>query len=182
MPPADAPLESILFHADQIAARVRELAEMITEDVRRDELGELAVVVVADGAIVFAADLIRAIPAPLRLHTVKMNSYGARLTSSGEVRLIGPAPEVRGRDVLIVEDILDTGLTLGTLRTLLVDAGATSVRTAVLLDKPSGRRRPYSAEYVGFTCPDAFVVGYGLDFDGLYRNLPHIGELRRDLR
>jgi hypoxanthine phosphoribosyltransferase len=177
MPPADSPLQTILFPREQIAARVAELGARIAEDTARAGIDEIALVAVADGALPFAADLMRALPGRVHFQSVKMSSYAGGTTTSGEVALVGPAPAVAGRHVLVVEDILDTGLTLTALHALLIRGGAASIRTAVLLDKPTGRRRPYRAEYVGFTCPDAFVVGYGLDFDGLYRNLPDIGDL-----
>ncbi len=182
MPAAESPLASVLFPAARIASRVRELADDIARETDLAGIDELTAVVVADGALMFAADLLRALPRPVRFQSVKMSSYGGATHSSGVARLIGPAPEVNGRHVLIVEDILDTGLTLNALHALLLAGGAASVRTAVLLDKPAGRRSPYAADHVGFICPDAFVVGYGLDFDGRYRNLPEIGELRRELR
>lgn len=182
MPNHPSPVTTVLFSAERIAERVGELAAAITAETRRNGLDEITAVAVADGALVFAADLLRGIPLPVRFRSVKMSSYGGLTHSTGEARLVGPAPDVRGRHVLLIEDILDTGLTLTALRRLMEEGGAASVRTVVLLDKPSGRRVPYTADHVGFLCPDAFVVGYGLDYDGLYRNLPVIGELRHDLR
>lgn len=182
MSPDASPVTSVLFSAERIAARIGELAAAIASDARRGGHRDITAVVVADGALIFAADLLRALPMPVRFRSVKMSSYGGLTHSSGRVELVGPAPDVRGQHVLILEDILDTGLTLTALHRLLTDGGAASLRTAVLLDKPSGRLTPYAAEYVGFHCPDAFVVGYGLDHNGLYRNLPMIGELRHELR
>ena len=180
--PNKSPLESVLFSREQLAARVAEMGADISRELKAAGVNEVTLLAVADGAWLFAADLMRTLTVPVRFQSVKLTSYGAGLNTSGKVTLLGPAPAVAGRHVLVVEDILDTGLTLNALKSMLETGGAASVRTAVLLDKPSGRRLPYSAEHVGFRCPDAFVVGYGLDFAGLYRNLPDIGELRRDLR
>lgn len=177
---ASGPLQSVLFPADLIRRRVDELARAITADLGACD--DLLLLAVADGALVFAADLMRALPLRLRFATVKLSSYGGATASTGEVRLLGELPAVAGRTVLVVEDILDTGLTLNALHARLLAAGAAAVHTVVLLDKPAGRRQPFVPDYVGFRCPDAFVVGYGLDFDGLYRNLPDIGDLHPDLR
>jgi len=177
-----SPLESVLFPRDRIAARVGEMAEAIAAMCRKERIDELTVVAVADGAIVFAADLMRALPLPVRFATVRVSAYGAGTTPGERAEILGPVPALRGDHVLIVEDILDSGLTLNTLRVRLRDGGPASLRSAVLLDKPSGRRTPFTPDFTGFFCPDAFVVGYGMDAAGRYRNLPDIGILRPELR
>ena len=175
------PLETILFHREAIAARVGELAAEIARDCRREGVGELTVIAVADGALMFAADLVLALPMTVKFASVRVSAYGAGMTPRDTADVVGPVPEISGEHTLVCEDILDTGLTLGALHSRLRGLNPASLRTVVLLDKPSGRRRPFVAEYVGFKCPDAFVVGYGLDFAGRYRNLPDIGILRREL-
>ena len=131
---------------------------------------------ILDGAMVFAADLIREMPIPLRIAPIKASSYGSGTKSSGTVSLSGELPEgIAGASILLVDDILDTGTTLRFLTNLLREAGAASVTTCVLLRKDrSGTLQPDQADVVGFDIPDRFVVGYGLDLAGHYRNLPHI--------
>ncbi len=164
------PLLRPLLRARVIQRRVRELGEEIT----RDHDGQSVIVLaLLDGAYCFVADLVRCIALPdLRLHFVRASSYGNRTTSSGKVE-VEPLPDFRGQTVLLVDDILDTGRTLQAVRKGL--EGAT-VRTCVLLDKPT-RRVPdglQCADYIGFTIPDAFVVGYGLDHGGKHRHLPDL--------
>lgn len=177
-----SPLESVVFRREVIAARVAELAAAIAGDAARAGVEELTVVAVADGALMFAADLLRGLPLPVRFTSVRVSAYGDGMKPRARAEILGALPDLAGAHVLVVEDILDTGLTLNALSVALRERDPASLRTAVLLDKPAGRRRPYAAEYVGFECPDAFVVGYGLDFAGRYRNLPDIGVLRRELR
>jgi hypoxanthine phosphoribosyltransferase len=161
-----------LYDSARIAGRIAALGATIAHD-WADRAPVLLVLM--DGAFVFAADLARAIPSPgLRLHFVSAKSY-AGTASTGTVRL-GATPDLAGHEVLIVDDILDTGRTLAAARDAALAAGAVRVRTCVLLDKPD-RRVPgglAQADYVGFTIPDAFVVGFGLDHDGRYRHLPEI--------
>ena len=133
-------------------------------------------VAVLKGAFIFLSDLMRAFEGPVTCDFIAVSSYGSGTTSSGEVRLdkdVGRGLE--GRDVIIVEDIVDTGLTLSYLQEILRARGPRSVRTACLLSKPSRRKIDVKVEYVGFTIEDQFVVGYGLDVDERYRNLPFIG-------
>ena len=135
-------------------------------------------VCVLKGAFLFLADLIRAMEGHVTIDFMACSSYGAGTTSSGEVRLSKDLDSgLEGRDVIIVEDIVDTGLTLHYLQEILLARGPRSLRTACLLSKPSRRKIDVKVDYVGFTIEDRFVVGYGLDYDEQYRNLPYIGVL-----
>lgn len=168
-------LESILFTSDQLAAAVKELGQRIT----RDYEGKKPVLIcILRGASVFFSDLIRQIDLPLEIEFMAVSSYGASTKSSGEVRMVKDLDRsILGRDVIIVEDIVDTGMTLNFLKNSLINRGAASLRIAALLDKPARRVAPLTVDYSCFEIPDAFVVGYGLDFNEAYRNLPDIGIL-----
>lgn len=175
--PAD-PVSEILFAPDQIQVRVAELGSQISSDYAGKDL---LLVGILKGAFVFLADLIRAISIPLTVDFVAISSYGASTRTSGVVRILKDLEQsVEGKHVLLVEDIIDTGLTLKLSYIVenLRARKAASVRICTLLDKPSRRETEISAEYVGFVVPDKFVIGYGLDCDGLYRNLPFVGVLR----
>ncbi len=164
-------LSEILIDREAIQSRVQELGAEITS---RFQGTPLCIVPLLDGGMIFAADLIREINLPLTLLPLKVSSYGDGTTSSGTVMLPWGIPEsVRGKDLLIVDDILDTGRTLQTLTQQLLEAGALSVHTCVLLRKEYAKELP--ADFIGFDIPDKFVVGYGLDLAGLYRNLPCVG-------
>ncbi len=159
----------------EIAARVVELGRAIT----RDYAGSSLVLVgVLQGAIPFVADLMRAVSLDLTVDFLRASSYGAGTTSSGAVRLVNDlSVEIADRHVLIVDDIVDTGHTLAALKRTLTARGPRSVRACVLLDKTGRRETDVTVDYVGFTIPNVFVVGYGLDYDGLYRNLPYVASL-----
>ncbi len=161
-----------LIGADAIAARVQEIAL----DIRRDHQGDVHLVCVLKGAFMFIADLIRALPGDCTIDFMALSSYGKSTSSSGEVRLLKDLDSrLEGREVVIVEDIVDTGLTLTYLQDLLRARGPKSLRTACLLSKPSRRKVDVKVDYIGFTIEDKFVVGYGLDYAEKYRNLPYIG-------
>jgi hypoxanthine phosphoribosyltransferase len=161
----------ILLSEEQIQKRVGELAL----EIRRDFPGDLHVVAVLKGAFIFLSDLVRRIPGPVSLDFMAVSSYAKGTTSSGEVRLLKDLDiSLDGRNVIIVEDIVDTGLTLTYLQDILRARNPKSLRTACLLSKPSRRQVDVRVEYVGFTIEDRFVVGYGLDFAERYRNLPNI--------
>ena len=164
------PFPNILIDRAVIARRVAEMGAQLTHDLADNPP---LIIPVMDGAMIFASDLLREINLTLRIHPLKASSYGADMVSSGKVTLPWGIPDhVMGMDLLIIDEILDTGKTLETLETALREAGARSIRTCVLLRKGSP---PLShADYVGFDIPDEFVVGYGLDLGGLYRNLPDI--------
>ncbi|MBQ9010316.1 MAG: hypoxanthine phosphoribosyltransferase, partial [Clostridia bacterium] len=139
----------------------------------------LVVVSILKGSVVFFADLIREIDLPLTIDFIQANSYGNETQSSGFVHILKDLDRsIEGKDVLLVEDIVDSGRTLSYLKTMLKERGATSIRIATLLDKPEGRQVQMEADYVGFIIPNAFVVGYGLDYAERYRNIPDIGILR----
>ena len=171
----------MLITRDQIAARVNEMGRKISHD----SAGEPVVFVgVLKGAAIFLSDLIRTVQMDATFEFIGVSSYGARMPgpenrlkwdSSGEVRLTKDVDQsLRGKNVILVEDILDTGLTLTFLKRLLLGHEPKSFRVAALLDKPSRRKLAIEADYVGFTIPDEFVVGYGLDYAEKYRNLPDI--------
>ncbi len=163
----------VLLSADDIATRVRELGAAITRDY---EGKELTLVAVLKGSFLFMADLARAIDLPLTCEFLGLSSYGSRRESSGVVKITQDLTQpVKGRHVLVVEDIIDTGLTISYLVSNLRTRLPESVRIAALLFKPDNNKIPCTIDYLGFTIPNKFVVGYGLDLDGCYRNLPFIG-------
>lgn len=177
-------LARVLITREQIAERVHELGEEIARDLRAEvgeeaEEGEVVLVPILTGAVVFVADLIRQLPLKLRLEVVAVSSYPGRSMASKGAMMRSELPaNLGGRHVLIVDDILDSGQTIALLRAMIGEQGPASVRTCVLLDKQVERAVDVRAEYVGFEIPDEFVVGYGLDYDGHYRNLPEIAVLR----
>jgi hypoxanthine phosphoribosyltransferase len=179
-------LHNILVTRESIALRVRELGAELARDLETSLAGSDARVVlipVMTGALVFAADLIRELPLKLRLGLVAVSSYpGTSMTSKG-ARLESELPhDLAGAHVIVVDDILDSGQTLAMVREIIQAQNPASLRICVLLKKPkSARKREVEAEFVGFEIPDEFVVGYGLDFDGHYRNLPYIATLRADI-
>lgn len=164
-----------LHAASAIAARVAELAQAITRDYpERPPI----IVSILKGSFVFTADLVRAIPLPVRVEFLGVRSYGSGTTSTGAVQITQDLTNpIEGQGVLIVEDIVDTGLTLAYILSLIRARRAASVRVCALLDKPSRRRVEVPVDYVGFTIADTFVVGYGLDCAEQYRNLPALCEL-----
>jgi hypoxanthine phosphoribosyltransferase len=178
MSPPDSPAAApgrVLITEDALRARVAELGRMIAGDYARRRP---ALVGVLQGAFVFMADLIRAASIDLTTDFIGVVSYASGTTSSGQVRLTSDlAMPIEARDVLIVEDVVDTGLTLDYLRRNLELRHPRSVRVCTLLDKVERRQIDVHADYVGFTIPDVFVVGYGLDYEGLYRNLPYLAVL-----
>ena len=169
----------LLFTRERIAARVAELGAQITKDYKGREL---VLVGILKGAFVFMADLIREIDLPVAVDFMAISSYGSATKSSGVVRIMKDLDrDVMEKHVLVVEDIIDTGLTMSFLKNNLLSRGASSIRICALLDKPERRLVRLSSDYTGFTVPDAFVVGYGLDYDQVYRNLPEIGVLKPEV-
>lgn len=172
-------LERVLFDQATIFRRLDEIAARISRDYRHKEL---TVIAVLNGSLMFMADLLRRIPLPLKLDCLSVVSYHGKARASGEVIFKQISmPDVQGRHVLILDDILDSGNTLTALRKKLVAAGPRSINVCVLLSKNRPRAYAVEAGYVGFEIKDEFVVGYGLDYDERYRNLPCIGVLRKDL-
>ncbi len=165
-----------LFTGTQIQARVAELGAQVA----RDYAGRNPLLLgVLKGACVFLSDLVRATDLQLGLEFIAISSYGAATRTSGEVRIVKDLDvPIEGRDILVVEDIVDTGLTLSYLMANLRSRGARSVKLAALLNKPERRLREVQIDYLGFDIPDHFVVGYGLDFAERYRNLPYIAVLK----
>jgi hypoxanthine phosphoribosyltransferase len=168
-------IERVLITDRQIARRVRELSDAIERDFRGREM---VVVALLSGTVMFLADLIRHLSLPLRLDFVGVSSYRAGTTSGELVFTKELGLDVRGRDVLLVDDILDTGRTLKRVLTKLRRLKPRRIKICVLLDKPEQRVELVCADYVGFSIPDLFVVGYGLDYAERYRNLPFVGVLR----
>ncbi|RME38615.1 MAG: hypoxanthine phosphoribosyltransferase [Planctomycetota bacterium] len=169
-----------LISPEALQSRVSALAEEIVASLPPSP-ADLTLVAVLSGSIIFLADLMRRLPMKMRLGLVTVSSYRGRATQPGPPRFEATAlPSVAGRDVLIVDDVLDTGGTLRLVQREVSTAGARSVRTAVLLRKNTPAAREVAVDFVGFDIEDVFVVGYGLDYDGLYRNLPYIAELTRE--
>jgi hypoxanthine phosphoribosyltransferase len=171
-------LERVLFDEPAIHRRLDEIAAQISNDYSDRAL---TVIAVLHGSLMFVADLLRRIPLPLKLDCLSAASYHGKAQTSGEVIFKQIAlPDVAGRDVLILDDILDSGHTLSAVRETLEMGKPQSIRVCVLLSKKKQRVRQVHADYVGFEIEDEFVVGYGLDFRERYRNLPYIGVLRRE--
>jgi hypoxanthine phosphoribosyltransferase len=172
-------IQEILFTADQIRDRVAELGRAIS----RDYEGKcLHLVCVLRGAMLFLADLIRNLDVPASVDFMAISSYGSDTRSTGVVRILKDLDDsIESEYVLVVEDIVDSGLTLNYLLENLRNRNAASVRVCALLNKPARRAQPVPLDYVGFTVPDVFVVGYGLDYAQQYRGLPFIGVLRPEI-
>jgi hypoxanthine phosphoribosyltransferase len=172
-------MQEILFTREQLTQRIREMAQEIT----RDYAGKAPIVAgVLRGSFIFMADLVRNLDLPLVLDFISASSYGAGTVSSGLVDIrLDLTEDIKGRDLILVEDILDTGNTLSKLVAELQKREPASIKLCVMLDKPDRRTRPIQADYVGFTIPDAFVVGCGLDYDQRYRQLPYIGVLKPEI-
>ena len=169
-------LEYVMFTPEELHQRVQEIGTTLT----REYQGKAPILLcVMKGSLVFTADLMRELNLPCTLESINLSSYRAMATRPGEITLDAPFEvDVTGRDVIVIEDILDTGRTLSFLFQLLKAQNPASLKLVVLLDKPSRREAPIEADLVGVTIPDAFVVGYGLDFNQKYRNLPCIGVLK----
>lgn len=172
-------LARVLFDEKTILARLDEIAAEITRDYRDREL---TVVAILNGSLMFMADLLRRIPLPLKLDCLSVASYHGGIETTGELIFRQVAlPDIAGRHLLILDDILDSGLTLSAVCEKLQTARPASVRVCVLLQKKKTQLRTVRADYVGFEIEDEFVVGYGLDYMERYRNLPRIGVLRSEL-
>lgn len=172
-------IQEFLFTEEQLAKRVTEIAEEIT----RDYAGkEIMLISVLRGSFIFMADLCRKINLPCVIDFMSVSSYGAGTSSSGQVQITKDlSSDISGKDIIVVEDILDSGNTLSYLLKVLEQRKPNSVRLCTLLDKPERRVKQVEVHYSGFSIPDAFVVGYGLDYAERYRNLPYIGVLKPEV-
>lgn len=169
----------ILFDEATLKQRVKELAAEITADYQPLDIDELVVVGILRGSVLFMGDLIRSIELPVTIDYMAMSSYTRGTRTSGTVRILKDVNEsITDKHVLVVEDIVDTGLTLQCLTDLLAARKPKSLKICTLLDKPSRRLVPVAVNYTGFVIPDKFVIGYGLDYEGHYRHLPYIGVLK----
>ncbi|MEW8973603.1 MAG: hypoxanthine phosphoribosyltransferase [Tissierellaceae bacterium] len=172
-------IKEVLISEEEIVKRVRELGEEITEDYRDKDL---MLVGILKGAVIFMSELSKNIKLPIFMDFMAVSSYGKSSISTGEVKIIKDLDfSVEGKDILIVEDIIDTGLTLAYLKDNLKKRGARSVKIATLLDKPDRRNIEVHVDYLGFSVPDEFVVGYGLDYAEKYRNFPFVGALKEEV-
>lgn len=169
----------VLYSEEELKAKCAEMGAQIT----RDYAGKnLLLVTVLKGAVVYFTDLMRAIDLPCTIDFMIVSSYGSGVKTSGVVKIVKDLDtDLSGKDLLIVEDILDTGLTLSYLKSMLQARNPASIRIATLLDKPDRRKADIKADYIGYEVPDEFVVGYGLDYDEKYRNLPYVGVLKPEV-
>lgn len=169
----------VLVSEEQLREKVTELGAQISRDY---EGKDLLLVSILKGAVVIMADIMRAVTIPCAIDFMQVSSYGSGTTSSGLVKIIKDLDQdLSGKDLLIVEDVLDTGITLSNLVPMLKMRNPNSVKICAILDKPSRRKADIKADYTGFEIPDAFVVGYGLDYDEKYRNLPYVGILKPEV-
>lgn len=169
----------VLLTEEQIQQKVNEIGAKISEDYKDKNL---ILVSVLKGSIMFMADLMRAITIPCQIDFMNVSSYGSGAKTTGVVKIEKDLDtDLEGKDLLIVEDILDSGMTLHYIKGMLKDRGTNSIRIATLLDKPERRQAEVYADYIGFQVPDKFVVGYGLDYAERYRNLPYIGVLKTEV-
>ena len=166
---------NVMLSEEEINSRIEELGEQISRDY---EGKEMFLICILKGASFFACELAKRITVPVNIDFMKVSSYGGGTVSSGQVSIkMVVSDSIAGKEVLIVEDIIDSGNTLNLLPKILMERGPKSIRLCALLDKPDRREVDVKMDYVGFRIPDKFVVGYGLDYDQRYRNLPYIGEV-----
>lgn len=172
-------IKKILITEEEISKRIKELGEEITNDYKDKDL---IVVGILKGAVVFMAELCKRIDLPMSMDFMSVSSYGKSSKSTGEVKIIKDLDDsVEGKDILIVEDIIDTGLTLSYLMDNLKKRGARSVKIVTLLDKPNRKNVQVKVDYLGFEVPKEFIVGYGLDYAEIYRNLPFVAALKEEV-
>lgn len=172
-------VEKVLLTREQLQEKVKELGKKISEDYKDKNL---MIICVLKGGVVFTTDLIREITVPLELDFMAISSYGASTSTSGVVRILKDLEtNIEGKDILIVEDIIDSGLTLKYLKEMLISRGPNSVKICTILNKPQRRQENVKVDYIGFDIPDEFVVGYGLDYAEKYRNLPFVGVLKPEI-
>lgn len=172
-------IEKVLISEQEISSKIAEIGEQISKDYKDKNL---LVVSVLKGSVVFMADLMRAIKIPCEIDFLSISSYGNGAKSSGKVNIIKDiSSDLSGYDVIIVEDILDSGLTLTYLMDMMKGRNAKSIKICTFLDKPEGRKVEITPDYSLFTVPDCFIVGYGLDYAQKYRNLPYVAELKQEV-
>lgn len=171
-------VETVLFDEAALAARIDELSAEICRDYHSLQAGEVLVIGILRGSVLFLSDLVRRLQMPLCLDFISASSYGSGTVSSGTVSVSSGELNLRGRHVLLVEDIIDSGNTLSRICADFLQQQPASLKICTLLDKPSRREVDLAVDYCGFEVEDNFVVGYGLDFDGRYRHLPYIAVLR----
>lgn len=175
----DQDIKRVLLTEEEIQKKVKELGETITKDYRSKDI---IVVSILKGASIFTSDLIRNINLPLKVDFMSVSSYGNGVQSSQEIKIIKDIGyDVTGKDILIVEDIVDTGITLDYLVKMLFDRKARSIEVVTLLNKPEGRKVEVPVKYVGYIMPNEFLVGYGLDYAEKYRNLSYVGILKEEV-
>lgn len=167
----------VMISKEEIRAKVAELGSIIENDLKGSD-NEVVCIGLLKGSAIFMGDLIREMNHPMKMDFMSVSSYGSSMETSGVVKILKDVDEdVEGKDLLIVEDIIDSGLTLEYVRKFLLNKGAASVKICTLLDKPYRRKADVPVDYVGFEIPNEFVVGYGIDYAELYRNLPYIGKV-----
>lgn len=175
----DQDIQEVLYSQEYLAGVVKELGRKISEDYKGKNL---LMVSVLKGSVVFMADLMRAITIPCNIDFMSVSSYGSGVKTSGVVKIIKDLDiNLEGKDLLLVEDILDSGMTLHYIRDMLNQRNPRSIRLCTLFDKPERRTVDIAADYFGAVVPDAFIVGYGLDYDEKYRNLPYVGILKPEV-
>lgn len=173
-------IERQLISADELQAKVRELAERINKDYAEEE--DVILITLLKGGAIFAVDLMQKLTVPVEIDFMCVSSYGASTKTSGVVKVVKDLDvDITGRNVLLVEDIIDSGVTLSYVRSLLMDRKPKDLKICTILDKPSRRKTDVTVEYVGFEIPDEFVIGYGLDYAQKFRNLPYVGVLKREV-
>ena len=172
-------IEKVLINEDELAEIVKDLGKRISEDYKDKDL---LLVSILKGSVIFMADLMRAITIPCNIDFMAVSSYGSGAKTSGVVKIIKDLDRsIEGKDLLIIEDILDSGKTLNYLREILMARNPASIKICTLFDKPERREVDVYADYIGSKVPNEFIVGYGLDYDEYYRNLPYIGALKRSV-
>lgn len=172
-------VKKVLIKKDEIDSMVKRLAAQISKDY---EGRELVLIGVMKGCLIFLADLLRNISIPVEFGTITASSYGSGTVSSGQIQIVNDVDvKIKGKNVIIIEDLVDTGLTLNYLKEFLSLRDPASVRICVAFDKPSRRKKPIATDYKGMDIPDEFIVGYGLDFNEKYRNLPEICVLKEEI-
>jgi hypoxanthine phosphoribosyltransferase len=172
--------EKILLSQEQLKERIARMGKKISTDF--DESEPIIAIGILKGSVIFMADLVREIEKSVELEFMAVSSYGASTKSSGAVKILKDLDiDISGKNVLIIEDIIDSGITLSYLKEMLLKRNPKSLKICTLLNKPERRKADVKVDYIGFDIPDEFVIGYGLDYDNKYRNLPYIGILKREI-